>query len=143
MNRLHNTFFPVIKDQKHLIFWGEATKRYSQLLDKYHMELSTANPKNFRFESSLTEEACNGLMELGLLVNVIRNFIGYGFDKSWSIKFYTLKNKEICVKTIDKSSKPVFLRRKNEEKFFLRKGNSTTPLSISEAVMYINQNFLE
>jgi len=31
------------------------------------MEISTVNPKNFWFESSLTEETCNGLTELGLL----------------------------------------------------------------------------
>lgn len=67
MNRLHNTFISVIKNQKYLVFWGEVTKRYSKLLDKYHMEISTVNPKNFWFESSLTEEACNGLTELGLL----------------------------------------------------------------------------
>lgn len=73
MNRLHNTFISVIKDQKRLIFWGEATKRYSQLLNKYHMELSTANSKNFSFESSLMEEACNGMEEFGLLKKRTKN----------------------------------------------------------------------
>ncbi len=73
MNRLHNTFITVIEDQKYLIFWAEATKRYSQLLNKYHMELSTASPKNFQFESSLMEEACNGLEEFGLLKKSTKN----------------------------------------------------------------------
>ena len=67
MNKLHDTFISVIQNQKYLIFWGEVTKRYSNLLSKYHMEFSTVSPKNFWFESSLTEEVCNGLTELGLL----------------------------------------------------------------------------
>lgn len=73
MNRLHKTFISVIKDQKHLIFWGEATKVYSQLLDKYHMELSTDNRENFQFESSLLEEACNGMEKFGLLKKTTEN----------------------------------------------------------------------
>lgn len=48
------------------MFWGEVTKRNSILLSKYYVEIST-NPKNLSFESSLTEEACNGLTEMGLL----------------------------------------------------------------------------
>lgn len=37
------------------------------------MEISNANPKNFWFESSLTEEACNGLKKLGLLERTTEN----------------------------------------------------------------------
>jgi len=66
MNRLHNTFISVIENQKYLVFWGDVTKRYSKLLDKYHMEFSKG-PKNFWFESSLTEDALNGLTDLGLV----------------------------------------------------------------------------
>jgi hypothetical protein len=73
MNRLHDTFISVIKDQRYLLFWGEATKRYNQLLDKYHMEFATANPKNFQFEASLLEEACDGMEELGLLERITEN----------------------------------------------------------------------
>lgn len=73
MNRLHNTFISVIKDQKRLIFWVEATKKYSQLLNKYHMELSSATPRNFSFEPSLIAEACNDLEELGLLERKTKN----------------------------------------------------------------------
>ncbi|MFX1311062.1 MAG: hypothetical protein ACFFHD_00400 [Promethearchaeota archaeon] len=73
MNRLHKTFISVIEDQKNLIFWGEATKIFSQLLDKYQMELSIATPRNFSFESFLTAEACNGLEELGLLERKTKN----------------------------------------------------------------------
>jgi len=74
MDRLHNTFISVIKNQEKLIFWGEATKIYGQLLSKYHMELSTNNnPENFRFESSLLEEACNGMEEFGILKKTGKN----------------------------------------------------------------------
>lgn len=73
MNRLHKMFISGIENQKYLIFWAEATRRYSQLLDKYHIELSTATPRNFSFESSLTAEACNGLEELGLLERKTEN----------------------------------------------------------------------
>lgn len=73
MNRLHKIFITVIEEQKYLIFWAEATKRYSNLLDKYHMEFSDATPRNFSFESSLTAEACNGLEGLGLLEKKTEN----------------------------------------------------------------------
>lgn len=67
MNKFHKIFISVIKDQKYLIFWGEATKRYSQLLDKYHTDFLTVNPKNFSFESSLTKEFFYGMEKFGLL----------------------------------------------------------------------------
>lgn len=66
MNRLHDTFISVIENQKYLVFWGEVTKRYSKLLDKYHIEFSKG-PKNFWFEKSLTEDALNYLTDLGLV----------------------------------------------------------------------------
>jgi len=72
MDRLHNTFISVIKDKSRLIFWGEATKRYNQLLSKYHMELFTDN-NEFQFESSLLEEACNGMEKFGLLKKTTEN----------------------------------------------------------------------
>ncbi len=72
MDRLHNTFISVIKNQKHLIFWGEATKVYSQLLDKYHREFLD-NRENFQFESSLLEEASKGMEKFGLLKKTTEN----------------------------------------------------------------------
>ncbi len=37
------------------------------------MELSTDNRENFQFESSLLEEACNGMEKFGLLKKTTEN----------------------------------------------------------------------
>ena len=67
MNRLHDAYVSILREKRYLVFWGESTKRYSQLFDKYHMEMTTPSPKAFQYEDSLITEALEGLSKFGIV----------------------------------------------------------------------------
>lgn len=58
------------------------------------------------------------------------------------VRFEKIANKDICVVEVLPGSEPVFLRNEGKEEFFVRVGNSTQPLSMSEAQSYIKKRFV-
>lgn len=69
------------------------------------------------------------------------NMIGLEFRNYIDISFEKIKNKNICIIRVKPSSKPVYLKDKKNESFYIRAGNATHPLRISEATRYIEDNF--
>ena len=68
----------------------------------------------------------------------------YFKDKMMNIvtEFKKIKSKHICLIDIKPSDKPIFIRYKNNlETFFVRKGNSTEPLSGQQIIEYSRERF--
>ncbi len=73
---------------------------------------------------------------------IIRNMIGIQFSKFISITFHKISNNDVCVVIVKKSRRPAYLKFNGKsEEFFIRVGNATHPLSMSEAEDYIKNNF--
>lgn len=61
-----------------------------------------------------------------------RRFIKIAFQKSGS------NGKEVCVIRVMPGTKPAYVRMDDNEDFYIRTGNSTTALKLSETATYIN-----
>jgi hypothetical protein len=72
---------------------------------------------------------------------VFTHMVGLEFRHYVDIKFEKVRGKNICIVNVKKSKKPVYVKNKKEEEFYIRAGNATHPLSISEATRYIQENF--
>ena len=57
------------------------------------------------------------------------------------IKFPIIDEKEICVVVVYPSSKPVYTQENRDKIFYVRSGNSTRKLDISEVTDYVNSHF--
>ncbi|NHZ71847.1 MAG: hypothetical protein GWP17_02025 [Aquificales bacterium] len=68
--------------------------------------------------------------------------IGAEYRQYLDVSFHTLAEKEICALRTLPAADPVFLTHKGEEKFYIRTGNSSQPLTVSKASRYIQTRFL-
>ena len=76
------------------------------------------------------------------LRDVIKKYLGMSFDKHLNIKFPIVDEKEICYIHIkSKYNKPVYLTNEGQENFYIRIGNSTQPLTLSEMNEHIKSNW--
>ncbi len=57
------------------------------------------------------------------------------------VRFETKNEKDICLVNVLNGSEPVFIKNEGKEDFYVRNGNGTHPLSMSEAQAYIKQRF--
>ena len=69
---------------------------------------------------------------------IISKFIGKEYCYYSTIYFHEIEKKHICVIDIQKPHEPAYLLKGADTVFFLRTGNATRPLSIKEAVHYMN-----
>lgn len=67
--------------------------------------------------------------------------IGVEFRQFVDVAFPELDKKPICVLRIRPSTHPVFLQEKSSEKFYIRAGNASQSLTISQANRYIQRHF--
>ncbi len=72
---------------------------------------------------------------------VFTNMIGLEFRRYIDISFKKVSRKDLCIIDVKPSSKPVYLKDKKNESFYIRAGNATHPLRMSEATRYIEDNF--
>ncbi len=77
------------------------------------------------------------------LTQLIKTQIGVHFLRYIDIKFERIESKDICVISVSESHKPAYLKNGADEEFFVRVGNSTHPLSMSEAEEYIKTHWEE
>jgi len=75
------------------------------------------------------------------LVQIIRNHLGSQILRLLAINFYKMEDKSICTLKIKRSEEPVFTNINGNQEFFVRVGNSTASLSISEAVSYVKNHW--
>jgi len=73
---------------------------------------------------------------------IFRNMIGAEFRQFVKLNWSQLDGKECCVVSIAPSHKPVYLKENNTEEFYIRTGNGTTALKLSEANAYIDSRRL-
>jgi len=72
------------------------------------------------------------------LVQIIKTAVGVEFLKYIRFSFDSVDVKDICLITIVRASKLAYVKYKNNEEFFVRTGNNTSPLSMKEAQDYIS-----
>lgn len=74
--------------------------------------------------------------------HVFHNMIGAEFRQFVKLNWSHVDGKECCVVSVSSSHKPVYLKSDNNgEEFFIRTGNGTTPLKLSEAAGYIDSRW--
>lgn len=81
----------------------------------------------------------------------LRNLLNSNFNKEFSstnvkIRFYKIDEKEICEVDVKAYKHPLFLMQtaksgQKEEKFYVRNGNSSIALTLSESSLYIKDRF--
>jgi membrane protein YdbS with pleckstrin-like domain len=69
------------------------------------------------------------------------SMIGAEFRHYLDIRFETFDEGIVCVLAVTPSAYPVFLQAKGKESFYIRTGNSSQPLEMSQAVRYIQSRF--
>lgn len=72
------------------------------------------------------------------IYQLITNDIGIEFCSLVQTDFYDLGGKDICVLRIGTTQSPAYVHGNGKTAFYIRAGNSTKPLTIREAVKYIN-----
>lgn len=64
-----------------------------------------------------------------------RQFVKLNFDK--------INNRDVCLVKVSPSDAPVYLKANNSEEFYVRTGNTTTSLTMSEVADYIKTHWKE
>jgi CheY-like chemotaxis protein len=74
-------------------------------------------------------------------INLIKSYLGAEFVHWIRTTSHTVNNERILAVECLPAGKPVFLRRDNEEAFFVRMTNATQAFKTSEVIAYIEQRF--
>ena len=70
--------------------------------------------------------------------NIFSTMIGAEYRRFVQLQFHQIGGKQVCLVKVDSSHKPVYLRSGEGEDFYIRTGNTTTPLKISEVATYVS-----
>jgi len=70
--------------------------------------------------------------------NVFNIAIGPEFRRFVGLKFDKVGKNTVCLVKVEPSRKPVYLKTGDSEDFYIRTGNATTPLKMSEVATYIS-----
>ena len=68
---------------------------------------------------------------------IISTQLGHEACFSNHISFYSLNEKDVCLVDIEPSEKPIYVSDTENTTFYVRTGNATYPLSVKEAVNYL------
>ena len=69
--------------------------------------------------------------------NVFGAMIGPEFRRHVRLSFHELGDKEVCLVQVERARRPAYLKTDNGEDFFIRTGNATTSLKVSQAAAYL------
>ena len=67
--------------------------------------------------------------------------IGVEYRRFVDVAFPQIEGKEVCAVSVRPASWPAYLRAKGSEAFYVRAGNASQPLSVSQAARYIQDKF--
>ena len=70
--------------------------------------------------------------------NIFNQMIGPEFRRLVKLSFNALGGKTICMVSVEPSHNPAYLKNANSEDFYIRTGNVTTPLKMSEVAAYLS-----
>lgn len=73
--------------------------------------------------------------------NVFHSMIGPGFRQFVELAIQKVGDKECCLVKVLASGKPAYLKFDEQEEFYIRTGNGTTSLKLSEAASYIDSHW--
>lgn len=76
------------------------------------------------------------------LLQLVTNAIGPEFSHFVQVLFFEIQGKEICVADIEGANAPAYVKENKDTTFYVRTGNSTKPLTVKQAVNYINMSNL-
>ena len=69
--------------------------------------------------------------------------LGARFRQFVKLKFDKINGRDVCLAEVFPSDSPVYLKNNNSEEFYVRTGNATTALIMSEATEYIKSHWKE
>jgi hypothetical protein len=72
---------------------------------------------------------------------IFNKMVGVEYSNYTKVDFAKIEEKTVCRVVVLPAPEPVYLKHKNNEEFYIRTGNSSQPLSISQAVKYIQTHF--
>lgn len=75
--------------------------------------------------------------------HVFNAALGARFRQFVNLKFDKIVGRDVCLAEIFPSDSPVYLKANNSEEFYVRTGNATTALVMSEAQEYIKSHWKE
>lgn len=70
--------------------------------------------------------------------NLFNQMIGPEFRRLIKLSFHNIYGKVICLASVEPGHKPAYLKNGQNEDFFIRTGNVTTPLKMSEVAAYLS-----
>jgi len=75
------------------------------------------------------------------LMDMIQAYIGLEYSQYLKFRFEEFDGKTVCALFIDKSPKPVFFQKGDDNKFWVRTGNSTRSLDVKATTNYIETHW--
>jgi hypothetical protein len=88
---------------------------------------------------SLSKKNSDGF--LLALTNIINQMLGKIHHKNISINIVSIDDKDVCVVSVKKSSRPVFFDKNENEEFYIRTSAASQPMSMSETYRYIKTHW--
>ena len=70
--------------------------------------------------------------------NIFNSMLGPEFRRLVKLDFENVDGKLVCLVSVRPSQRPAYLKTENGENFYIRTGNVTTPLKMSETANYIS-----
>ncbi len=89
--------------------------------------------------SCLTKKNRDGF--LLTLTNLINEKLGKNLHEYITINIISINDKDVCIVIIEKSDRPVFFGKNENEKFYIRASASSQPLAIQESYKYIRSHW--
>ncbi len=75
--------------------------------------------------------------------HIFNTVLGARFRQFVKLNFEKINGRDVCLVEVLPSSEPVYLKANNAEEFYVRTGNATTSLIMSEAADYIKSHWKE
>ena len=69
--------------------------------------------------------------------NVFSTMIGPEFRHHVKLSFHEVGGENVCLVSVERAHRPAYLKNGHGEDFFIRTGNATTPLKMSQAAAYV------
>lgn len=73
--------------------------------------------------------------------NIFHEMIGPEFRQFIELAFQEVDGKQCCLVNVSPASRPTYLKLDNGEEFYIRTGNGTTGLKLSEAASYVDSRW--
>jgi len=75
------------------------------------------------------------------LTNLVNQKLGKDIHKFLTISIVSLNEKDVCIVNVEKSDRPIFIGKSENEKFYIRASASSQPLAMQEAFNYISSHW--